>query len=82
MFEALTFAAAKQVGRGNGHGLEDKFSRIYTFVTQFFKGAADAQAGCAFFDEKDAHATVGRMDSGIGTGEDGKNTGVDAVCNP
>src|SRR5947199_6569071 len=64
------------------HCIENKFSGLHPFVTQFFKCAADTQARRGRFDKKNAHATIRRMDGAIGAGQDSKNTGMDTVRNP
>src|SRR5947208_9238528 len=64
------------------HCIENKFSGLHPFVTQFFKCAADAHARRALFDKKNAHTAIRRMDGAIGAGQDSKNTGMDAVRNP
>src|SRR6266704_824405 len=62
------------------HCIENKFSGLYPFVTQFFKCAADTQARRGLFDKKNAHAAIRRMDGAIGAGQDSKNTGMDAAA--
>src|SRR5437764_695221 len=64
------------------HCIENKFSGLHPFVTQFFKCAADTQARRGLFDKKNTHAAIRRMDGAIGAGQDSKNTGMDAVRNP